>query len=39
MDSDKQIHVDLDTIVSFVIKSEQVSEGGAISVSCHVNSW
>ena len=37
MDSDKQIHVDLDTIVSFVIQSWQVSEGGAIFLSHHVN--
>jgi len=28
MFSDKQIHVDLDTIVSFVIQSGQVSEVG-----------
>jgi len=33
----KQIHVDLDTIVSFVIQSGQVSEGRVISVLCHVN--
>ena len=38
MYSDKQIHVDVDTIVSFDIKSGQVSEGGRISVSPHVNS-
>jgi len=30
---DKQIHMDVDTIVSFVIYSGQVSEGGAISPS------
>jgi len=35
--SDKPIQVDLDTKVSFVIKSWQVSEGGEISVSRHVN--
>ena len=35
--SDKQIHVDLNTIVSFVTQSGQVSEDGAISVSRHVN--
>jgi len=34
---DKQIHVDMDTIVSFLIQSEQVSEGRAISMSRHVN--
>ena len=33
---DKQIHVDVDTIVSFVIQSGQVSKGGGISVSRHV---
>ena len=33
---DKQIHVDVDTIVSFVIQSGQVSKGGGISVSHHV---
>jgi len=38
MYSDKQIHVDLNTIVSFVIQSGQVSVGGVISVSCHVHS-
>jgi len=27
----------MDTIVSFVIQSRQVSKGGAISVPCHVN--
>ena len=37
MDPDKQIHLDMDTVVSFVIQSDQVSEGGAISVLCHVN--
>ena len=37
MFSYKQIHVDLDTIVSFVIQSGHVSEDGVISVSCHVN--
>ena len=36
--SDKQIPMDLDTIVSFVTQSGQVLEGGAISVSRHVNS-
>jgi len=35
--SDKQIHVPMDTMVSFVIQGGQVSEGGAISVSRHVN--
>jgi len=35
--TDKQIHLDVDTIVSFVILSRQVSEGRAISVSRHVN--
>jgi len=34
---DKQIHVDMDTIVSFLIQSGKVSEGRAISMSCHVN--
>ena len=34
MFSDKQIHVDLDTIVAFVIQSRKVSAGGAISVQC-----
>ena len=34
---DKQIHLDMDTKVSFVIQSEQVLQGGAISVSGHVN--
>ena len=34
--SDKQIHVDLDTIVPSVIQSRQVSEGRAVSVSRHV---
>jgi len=37
MCSDKQILVDVDTIVSFVIQSGQVSEGEEISVLCHVN--
>ena len=37
MNSDKQIHVDIDTIVSSVIQSEQVLECKAISVSLHVN--
>jgi len=37
MDLDKQIHQEVDTIVSFVIQSRQVSEGGAISVFRHVN--
>jgi len=32
MDSDKQLHMDIDTIVSFVIQSGQVSEGGPISM-------
>ena len=36
--SDKQIPMDLDTIVSFVTQSGQVLEGGAISVSLLVNS-
>jgi len=35
--SDKQIHVNVDTIVSFVIHSRQVLEGGALSMSHHVN--
>ena len=35
--SDKQIPTDMYTIVSFVIQSGQVSEGGAISLSPHVN--
>ena len=30
--SDKHIHVHMDTLVSFVIQSRQVLEGGAISV-------
>jgi len=33
----KQIPVDMDTIVSVVIQSQQMSEGGALSVSPHVN--
>ena len=37
VDSDKQIHLDMDTMVPFVIKCGQVLEGGAISVSRHVN--
>ena len=37
VDSDKQIHMDMDTIVSYVIQSGQVLEGGVISVSHHVN--
>jgi len=37
--SDKQIHADVDTIVSFVIQSGQVSEGGAISVLCYINKY
>jgi len=37
MFSYKQILVGVDTIVSLVIQSRKVSEGGAISVSCHVN--
>ena len=37
VNSDKQIHMNLDTIVSFVIQSGQVLEGGTISVSRHVN--
>ena len=37
MDSDKQIHVDVVTIVSFVIQSGQVSEGGVISMAFHFN--
>jgi len=36
MYTDKQIHVDMDTIV-FVIQSGKVSEGGEISVSRYVN--
>ena len=35
--SDKQIQVDMDKIVSFVIQSCQVSEAGVILVSHHVN--
>jgi len=35
---DKQIHVHVDTIVSFVIQSGQVSEGRGILVSLHVKS-
>jgi len=31
--SDKQIHVNVNTIVSFVIQSGQVLEGGAISIA------
>jgi len=34
---DKQIHMDMDTTVSFVIPRGKVSEGGAISVSRHVS--
>jgi len=36
MDSDKQIHLDVDTIVSFVIHSEKVSEGWSdlLGASC-----
>ena len=37
MNCDKQIHVDMDTIVTFVIQSGQASKGGAISMSCHVD--
>jgi len=37
MDLDKQTHLDMDTIVSLVIQSGQVSEGGEISVSRHLN--
>ena len=37
MDLDKQIYVEVDTIVFFVIQSRQVSEGLAISMSHHVN--
>jgi len=37
MDWDKQIH--MNKVVSFVIQSKQVSEGGAISVSHHINCW
>ena len=33
--SDKQINVDMDKIVSFVIQSGQVSEGGVSSVSVY----
>ena len=36
MDLDKQIHQEVDTIVSFCY-TKQVSEGGAISVFRHVN--
>jgi len=32
------IHLDMDTIVTFVKKGEKVSEGGAISVLHHVKS-
>jgi len=38
LDKQIQIHVDVDTRVSFVIQSEQVSESLAISMSRHVNS-
>jgi len=31
--------MDIDTIVSFIIQTGQVLEGGAISVSLHVNWW
>jgi len=34
---DKQKHMDVDTIVSFVIQSWLVLEVGAISMSLHVN--
>ena len=37
--SDKQIHVDMDAIVTFVIQSGQVSEGEAISVSRHIDQF
>jgi len=37
MDSNKQMHVDIDTIVTFVIQRWQVLEGGVISVSRHLN--
>ena len=37
MYSDKQMHVDMDTIVSFVIQSEQVPESKANAVSHQVN--
>ena len=37
VDPNKQILVNMDTIVSFVIQSGQVSVGGTISVSCHDN--
>ena len=36
---DKQIHVNMDTNVYFVIQIGQVSDGGVISVSRHVNSY
>jgi len=35
--SDKQIHVDVDTIVSFVMQSGQVSDDVVISLLRHVN--
>ena len=34
--SDKQIHVNVNTIVSFVIQSGHVLEGGAISIAPHL---
>ena len=37
MYQDKQMHVDMDTIVSFVIQSGQVSESKANAVSHQVN--
>ena len=37
MDSDKQINLDVDIIISFVKQRVQVSEGGVIPVSRHVN--
>ena len=37
IDLDKQIHLEVDTLVSFVIQSGQMSEVGAISLSHHVD--
>jgi len=37
MYSNNQLHMDMDTIVSFVIQSGQVWEGRAISLSRHVS--
>ena len=37
--SDKQIHMVVDTIVSFVIQSGQVSEGRACSLKVTKHQW